>query len=82
MKTINAIEMIKRYLKDNGYSGLYCEDQECGCSIEDIPQTEYCNLENCYPAYERKCKNCNDSGNCNLDAEGYSDGCFHPDPMN
>ena len=43
-------EIIEKWLRENGYSGLYNED-ECGCSIDDfIPCGESCN--ECKPGYK------------------------------
>lgn len=31
-----VIEMVKRYLIDNGFDGLYNEDLGCGCELADL----------------------------------------------
>lgn len=31
---LTAEKMIEKYLKDNGYDGLFCED--CGCEVGDL----------------------------------------------
>ena len=49
---IDVIDIVEKYLKDNGYDGL-CDD-ECGCSIDDLmPCSEYAG--GCSPAYEVHC---------------------------
>jgi hypothetical protein len=29
-------DIIKKYLKDNGFSGLYSPAADCGCDMEDL----------------------------------------------
>lgn len=54
-------EIVKEYLKENGFHGLVHEDSECGCERGDlIPCCE--NMSECEPGYKVKC-NCGD--NCN-----------------
>lgn len=31
-----VIEIIKQHLIDNGFDGLYNEDLECGCELDDL----------------------------------------------
>ncbi len=33
---MTAKEIIEKYLKDNGFDGLYNEDMECGCLLDDL----------------------------------------------
>jgi len=33
-KNPSVQEMAEKYLKENGYDGLYCED--CGCLVDDL----------------------------------------------
>lgn len=42
-------EIIKKYLEDNGYSGLYL-DSECGCRISDLVCCDE-DCTNCEPGY-------------------------------
>ena len=35
--TVN--EIVKKYLNDNGYIGLYNEEDECTCDVDDL---EHC----------------------------------------
>lgn len=48
-----VIEMVKRYLIDNGFDGLYNEDLECGCEINDL---EPCDAlqSNCKAGYKHQ----------------------------
>jgi hypothetical protein len=66
---MTAKEIIIKYLKDNGYDGLY--DDDCGCGIDDLMpcgnSPYYCN-----PAY--RC-------NCDLHCGEYG-GCYTPEKQN
>jgi len=35
---MNVIEILKKWLKDNGYDGLYNDEYDdiCGCSLDDF----------------------------------------------
>jgi hypothetical protein len=54
-KDKNCLDIIREYLKENGYDGL--AGNECGCGLDDglMPCGEGCNLADCYPAYKHKC---------------------------
>ncbi|MFW6121809.1 MAG: hypothetical protein ACOC80_13070 [Petrotogales bacterium] len=43
-------EIVKKYLKENGYDGLCNQDAGCGCSIDEICPYEIGLL--CEPAYK------------------------------
>jgi len=49
-------EIIKDYLKDNGYSGLYYES-ECGCEIDNLALCEGY-IGDCTPGYKVECGKC------------------------
>jgi hypothetical protein len=55
-------EIVKKYLEDNGYDGLY--NRACGCSLDDfMPCASGC--DDCKPAYKIKCSSkywCGDNG--------------------
>ena len=42
-------EIIIKYLKDNGFDGLFCD--ECGCSIDDLGCCSD-NCMDCMPGYK------------------------------
>jgi len=45
-------EIIEKYLKENGYDGLYNLNGECACEIGDlIPCVDYCG--DCKPGYKK-----------------------------
>jgi len=48
-------DIIKQWLKDNGYDGLVDEPGECGCTLDDfMPCCEGWMLD-CEPGYKRPC---------------------------
>ena len=58
-------EIVRSYLTENGYDGLYCED--CGCEIKDLcPFDEPC--LNCQAGYKTKCipEDCSLDGDCDF----------------
>jgi hypothetical protein len=47
-------EIVKKYLQDNGFDGLY-EPGECGCDLDDfMPCGGDCAMT-CQPGYKTKC---------------------------
>ena len=47
-------EMVAEWLKQNGYDGLYNEDGDCACLIDDlVPCDGPC--DNCLSGYKHKC---------------------------
>ena len=52
---MNAIDIIKAYLKEHGYDGLCSGDDHCGCDIEDLcpPGADMCDLSHCVPAKKK-----------------------------
>jgi hypothetical protein len=60
-KMPDVLDMVKQYLIDNGYDGLYCED--CGCFIGDlVPCSE--DFSCCMPGYKCKVKGQGGDGEC------------------
>lgn len=56
---MNCKEILEKYLRDNGYDGLYSE-AECACELEDlIPCDE--DPSTCEPGYKIPCpEDCGD----------------------
>jgi hypothetical protein len=52
-KPINIINIVKEYLIDNGYDGLYHPIETCGCVLREIAPCEGCVFE-CRPGYKIK----------------------------
>jgi hypothetical protein len=48
--------LIKQYLEENGYDGLYSIDGECGCENSDLFPCGY-RPDDCTPGYKVPC-NC------------------------
>ena len=62
---MTVTEIVKKYLKENGYDGLYSED--CGCEVDDLaPCCEY-GME-CESGYRLPCdpKTCTADGDCDF----------------
>lgn len=52
---MTVIEIVKAYLTDNGYDGLYSEYGECACEISDLAPC--CDaISSCHPGYRYICK--------------------------
>lgn len=48
---MNCLDIVEKYLKDNGYDGLF--DDECGCVIGDLrPCCD--DFSDCQPGYKVK----------------------------
>lgn len=46
--------IVSEYLIGNGYDGLYNDEGECGCNIENIVECDEIK-SNCNPGYQSKC---------------------------
>ena len=61
---MTVIEIIEKYLEDNNYDGLYCQD--CGCSKEELfPCMINEGIFDCKPGYKKPC-NCGESCNYHI----------------
>jgi hypothetical protein len=47
---LNVEQILKKWLKDNGYDGLYCSG--CGCSINDLAPCGMIYIMDCHPGYK------------------------------
>ena len=69
-------EILKEYLKTNGYDGLLCPDVPCGCALDDLAPCNNGNIMDCKPAYKIVCL----GEKCKEHCEGYDgtilDGCY------
>lgn len=61
---MNTIEIIKKYLEENKYDGLFCD--YCGCSIDDLIPCDGDYITNCEPGHKIKCdpETCSADGDC------------------
>lgn len=48
-------DIIKQYLKDNGFDGLCNPDLECGCGLDDLMPCGGEGVIDCEPAYRHRC---------------------------
>ena len=49
-------EIVKKYLGENGYDGLYCNGK-CACKLSNL--TDYCeDPTDCKPGYKHECDTC------------------------
>jgi hypothetical protein len=67
-----VIEIVKKYLKENGFDGLVGDD--CGCGIEDLAPCGCDSIASCSAAIKVKqhCEDC-DAG---CDAAGEAEFCY------
>ena len=63
----NLKEIIKEYLEENGYDGLYYDD--CACSVEDLIPCDEPNT-NCQPGYKGACNGGDCDGDCDFHIYG------------
>ena len=46
------------WLKANGYEGLFNENAECGCDMDDLMACDMSGIDACVPAYKLQCDGC------------------------
>jgi hypothetical protein len=51
---MNVKEIIKKYLKDEGYDGLSCPSFECGCYLDDLAPGDCLNVDECEAGHRAK----------------------------
>ena len=52
---IDVADIVEAYLKKNGYDGLWNEDGECACLLEDLFPCEAIHVDDCHPGYKVTC---------------------------
>ena len=64
---MNGSEIVKTYLKTNGYDGLYNESMDCGCESSDLIACGELG-EDCQPGFRQKCdpETCVIGGDCDF----------------
>jgi hypothetical protein len=71
-------EIIKQWLRDNGYDGLVKLDQfnlPCGCNLDDfMPCPDESDCRDCQPAYRQDCKRIN-GAYCMVKEKGADPNC-------
>ena len=52
--TVDCIDIVLGYLKENGYDGLFNDSHECACVLDDlVPCCE--SIGDCQPGYKVPC---------------------------
>ncbi len=46
---MNVKEIVKKFLEDNGFDGLWSNDNECGCEISDLMPCGQVEENDCSP---------------------------------
>lgn len=59
--TMDIEDIVKKYLVEHEYSGLY--NEECGCSLDDLFPCGSCPRD-CEPGYVNNCHSCADQEKC------------------
>jgi hypothetical protein len=65
--SMNIIQIVTQYLKDNGYDGLYKPDK-CGCKLDDLMECENPDESLCEAGYLSKCED-DESTDCDGDCD-------------
>lgn len=70
-------DILKKWLKDNGYDGLCA--RECGCGLREFMPCSCDGIQDCRPAYFAPCsrqrrRTCELGGDC----PSYIVGCYSP----
>lgn len=52
--TMTLIQIVRKYLKTNGYDGLYNSDGQCGCKLSDLMPCDNPG-KGCKPGYLAPC---------------------------
>jgi hypothetical protein len=67
-KELTVRNIVKKFLKENGYHGLYFVDH-CSCEIDDLmPGCEV--VSECLAGYRLSCEKCLDYDDCEWDHQG------------
>jgi len=61
--SLTVKEILKKWLKDNGYGGLYSDYMECGCNLEDLLPCEEVH-QDCRAGVEIPCDGSCPEGSC------------------
>lgn len=51
--TMNLKQIVEKYIRENGFDGLYCERWSCDCNLNDLMKCELID-EDCQPGYQRE----------------------------
>lgn len=64
---MNVLSIVKFYLAEKGFDGLYNMDGDCACDVTDLSPMS-CMTEECKPGYREKCnpETCELDGDCDF----------------
>jgi len=65
-KPLTVVEMVLKYLEENGYDGIYCSDVPCGCEKSNLNVCES-SMATCRAGYKVNYKA---EDKCGCDGEG------------
>ncbi len=51
----NLRDVVQKHLRDNGFGGLWCPDEPCGCQIDDLWPCNEDGKYDCEPGYKVPC---------------------------
>ena len=80
---MNFKEIVKKYLEENGFEGIYCDDGDCACSLDDLMPCEGVH-PTCSPGYKVPCnpETCTVGGQCDWHISPEKDGdTGHPNDL-
>jgi hypothetical protein len=72
---MRIIEIIEKYLRENGFDGLCDEGCEGGCGIDKIDDCAV-NCALCEPAYRWDCECCSEANYCFSHTMGATNSCY------
>lgn len=70
----NVRAMATHFLVSRGYSGLFNENAECGCTIDDLMPCCNEGIEECVAAYRFECGRCEKRERCDMEGKGLVEG--------
>jgi len=65
-KNLTTKEIVKKWLSENGYDGLFNPDAECACELCDLFSCGAEGVEECFAGYREECRpeECSHGGDC------------------
>jgi hypothetical protein len=64
-KYITIVSMVEAWLFNNGFNGLYNDDQ-CACKLDDLMPCGEPDITECHPGYLSKCDDECEFGDCDF----------------
>jgi len=57
-----VMDIVRQYLRREGYDGLVDPDNQCGCLVDDLRPCCPGEISGCRPGYKRVCRGCDLDG--------------------